>query len=211
MAGPTIDEQLESLRRRRSTPALHQRAASLHMRWLRLTGRSQALVTRSRQLRLGSVVLGVSIDRAPDNGAPDNGAPANGAPGNVAPNDGARDNQVAVATLSDAHAPPFDDAAPTEGRTPGGIVGFRLRGVIEGEPVFADWTPEAPVASDALMVRAGIVVRLGETFVGTDGWELDASLDEGPTRALLTFMRACDRVESVSVSLGTASDGSRPY
>lgn len=81
-------------------------------------------------------------------------------------------------------------------------VGFRLEGCIDGHQVQGCWTPRGVAASDDLLRRAQVVVALGDTFGGFDGGTLRAALDRGPTQALLTLMRACDRVESVSVTVG---------
>ena len=81
-------------------------------------------------------------------------------------------------------------------------VGFRLEGRIDGHRVQGSWTPRGVAASDDLLRRAQVVVALGDTFGGFDGGTLQAALDRGPTQALLTLMRACDRVESVSVTVG---------
>lgn len=79
--------------------------------------------------------------------------------------------------------------------------GFHLQGVVDGIRVTAEWTDGRVVGSEALLQRADLVVRLGETFGGADGAVVDAGLDGGPTRALLTCMRACDSIEGVSVRL----------
>ena len=99
---------------------------------------------------------------------------------------------------------------PADGDGRLAAVGFRLEGTIEGDQVVAEWTSGGVTASAPLLVRADLVVRLGDVFVGSDGSEVPAALDGGPSRALLTFMRACDNVRAVSVSLGPAADGRRP-
>src|SRR5579864_1675693 len=119
MAGATIDEQLANLRRRRTTPAPHERAASLRADSQRIIERSDVLLSRSRRLRLESAWL-----RVVTGAAPGGAAPAAEAPG----------------------PPSLVDAAPGACGGSGAILGFRLRGVIDGEPVVADWTPHGPIA-----------------------------------------------------------------
>ena len=84
--------------------------------------------------------------------------------------------------------------------------GFHLQGVVDGMRVTAEWAAGRVVGSEALLVRADLVVRLGESFAGADGALVEAGLDDGPTRALLTCMRACDRIEGVSVRLSEPDD-----
>lgn len=84
--------------------------------------------------------------------------------------------------------------------------GFHLLGVVDGARVTAEWTAGRLVASESLLVRADLVVRLGERFGGFDNdAAIPAGLDGGPTRALLTCMRACDQIEGVCVRLDPTS------
>ena len=176
MAGATADEKLVGAESRGSFTALCERAASLRHTSAQIRRHSDLLRVWSRRLRVDSVRQHL-------------------------PAEGGTSEEVPSAT----QAPPADRAVTSEQRSSGDTLGFRLRGVVDGAPVVADWTPGGPVASDALMVRADLVVRLAERFVGADGRQLAASLEGSPTQALLTFIRACDRVESVTTHLGVAS------
>ena len=99
---------------------------------------------------------------------------------------------------------------PPDGEGGLAAVGFRLEGTIDGDQVVAEWTSGGMTASAPLLHRADLVVRLGEFFVGSDGSQLPAALDGGPSRALLTLMRACDNVQAVSMTLGPPPDGHQP-
>ena len=72
---------------------------------------------------------------------------------------------------------------------------FRLHGVVGGEQVDAMWLGQELRASEALLAQARVVVALGDVLA--DG--RPAALSD-PTRALLTLVRACDRVTSVELS-----------
>lgn len=81
---------------------------------------------------------------------------------------------------------------------------FRLRGTVSGEPVEALWLGAAMQASEALLARAEVVVALGDVLA--DG--RPAALSDA-TAALLTLVRACDRVTSVELSTRRRRDPSR--
>ena len=83
----------------------------------------------------------------------------------------------------------------------GDTVAFRLEGVVAGQPVVAQWTGDGLVVSEELLTRADLVVRLREEFAHPCGSIITASLTDGPLRALLTVMRACDVVHFVSLDL----------
>ena len=82
-----------------------------------------------------------------------------------------------------------------------GTVAFRLKGVVAGQAVEARWTDQSLTLSEELLTRADLVVRLGEVFTHPDGPTIPASLTDGPLRALLTVMRACDVVHYASIDL----------
>ena len=86
----------------------------------------------------------------------------------------------------------------------GDTVAFRLEGVVAGQPVVAQWTEDGLVVSEELFTRSDLVVRLGEEFAHPDGSIITASLTDGPLRALLTVMRACDVVHFASLDLAGA-------
>ena len=102
---------------------------------------------------------------------------------------------------------------PTVGATAADTVAFRLEGVVAGQPVVAQWNEDGLLVSEELLTRADLVVRLGEVFSHPDGSIITASLTDGPLRALLTVMRACDVVHYASVDLATeegAAGGTSP-
>lgn len=93
-----------------------------------------------------------------------------------------------------------DEARRLRRHRPAAEVGFHLEGVVEGAVVWADWTPGGLTTGLPLRQRADLVVALGDR-IGCPGQEVVACLDGTPTSALLTLMRACDRVRSVSLHI----------
>jgi hypothetical protein len=90
---------------------------------------------------------------------------------------------------------------------------FEISGLVDGALSSARWGPTSGlVCSSELRQRVEVVVALGETFAGEgDAPGVVASLDAGPTAALLTVMRSFTRVTSVEMRGGafgvsTASD-----
>ncbi len=84
---------------------------------------------------------------------------------------------------------------------------FVLRGEVEGHPVRAMWFRGSLLASPELRQRAEVLVALGARFrVADQGRALTANLDE-PAAALLTMIRACDRVRVAE--FGAAPRGAR--
>ena len=76
---------------------------------------------------------------------------------------------------------------------------FALRGVVDDLPVRAWWSRQSLRASPSLLRRAELIVAMGERFVVEEGARV-VSADLGrPTSALVTLIRACDRVGAVSV------------
>lgn len=99
-----------------------------------------------------------------------------------------------------------DEARRLRRHRPGADVGFHLEGLVDGSAVWADWTPGGLATCLPLRQRADLVVALGDS-IGDPGLEVPACLDGSPTSALLTLMRACDRVCSVSLHIRSlASD-----
>lgn len=90
--------------------------------------------------------------------------------------------------------------------TAGDTVAFRLEGVVAGQPVVAYWSDDGLVVSEELHTRADLVVRLGEVFAHPGGSTITASLTDGPLRALLTVMRACDVVHYASIDMAAEDD-----
>jgi hypothetical protein len=78
---------------------------------------------------------------------------------------------------------------------------FRVTGWVDGEPVQVVWSRGRYHCGKALLDRAALVVAMGDEF--TDGAErrITATLDD-PLAALLTFIRACDKIEHVGLSQG---------
>jgi hypothetical protein len=86
-----------------------------------------------------------------------------------------------------------------------GIASFTLEGVVEHREVRAEWRDGRLLADPLLLERAHLVVGLGEQFAVPDTDPLTASLTGLPIVALLTLMRACDRVRQVDVSAPAAT------
>ena len=82
------------------------------------------------------------------------------------------------------------------------IEGFRVDGLVDGQPVTAvlvDGRLDCPIE---LRTRAEIVVALGETF-GGDGLPcVRASLTDDPTAMLLTVLRAMSLVRHIAIDSG---------
>ncbi len=76
---------------------------------------------------------------------------------------------------------------------------FSLQGVIEQRVVHAEWRDDRLVADPLLLERAHLLVGLGEEFLSPNAGPFVASLTGLPIVALLTLMRACDRVQIVDV------------
>ena len=70
---------------------------------------------------------------------------------------------------------------------------FELRGQLGDRVVRASFTGGRLSCDPELETQARLLVALGERFVG-EGRIVHASLEEGWLSALLTLMRACDRV-----------------
>ena len=83
---------------------------------------------------------------------------------------------------------------------------FEISGLVDGALSSARWGPSSGlVCSSELRDRVEVVVALGETFAGDgdgDAPGVVASLDAGPTAALLTVMRSFTRVTSVEMQGG---------
>lgn len=75
---------------------------------------------------------------------------------------------------------------------------FELLGQFGDRVVRASFTGERLSCDPELETQAHLLVALGERFVGADRTVL-ASLDDGWLPALLTLMRACDRVLHLEV------------
>jgi hypothetical protein len=76
---------------------------------------------------------------------------------------------------------------------------FSLEGVIEDRTVHAEWRDGRLMADPLLLERAQLVVGLEDQFLSPDASPLTASLNGLPIVALLTLMRACDRVRQIDV------------
>lgn len=74
---------------------------------------------------------------------------------------------------------------------------FVLRGGLDDERVRAVWSRGGLVVSESLRRRGELLVSMGEEFEDPDrGVVVRAALDDS-LPAMLTLLRACDRVESV--------------
>jgi hypothetical protein len=87
-------------------------------------------------------------------------------------------------------------------QAPGGAASLRffvLHGGVEGNPVKAWWLAGTLTTSRELRDRAELLVHLDERFeLGPGDLSIAAALDD-PLAALLTLVRACDRIRSVLV------------
>lgn len=80
-----------------------------------------------------------------------------------------------------------------------GIEGFRVDGLIDGQPVTAVSNGEGLECPPELLARAELLVDLRETFGGGDLPYVTASLTDGPTAMFLTVLRAMSVVHSVEL------------
>lgn len=74
---------------------------------------------------------------------------------------------------------------------------FVVRGGLDGEPVRAVWTRRGLLASRTLQRRGELLVSMGERFEAPERGAVVAADLGQPLPALLTLLRACDRVENV--------------
>ena len=90
-------------------------------------------------------------------------------------------------------------------------VAFEVEGIVDGVASVARWGPRSGlVCSPELRGRAEVVVAMGETFGGDGAAPLVvASLDGGPTAALLTILRSFTRV--TSINMGSRAFGASPF
>ena len=79
--------------------------------------------------------------------------------------------------------------------------GWALEGVLEGNRVYARWDPhEHRLDADLdLIVRAEVIVAMGDTFVCPESSTIVTASLEDAFPALLTTIRAMDLVTSVVV------------
>lgn len=77
---------------------------------------------------------------------------------------------------------------------------FVVHGEIEGKTVRAVWSRGSLVCSAALRQRGELLVAMGEEFGLEPGGPVLPAGFEDPAAAMLTFMRACDRVNKVQFS-----------
>ena len=80
---------------------------------------------------------------------------------------------------------------------------FEVSGVVEGENVRARWEHGSLRLSPSLRQRGSLLMALGESFsTGEVDFEADLS---SALPALLTVLRACDRVAELRVCLGAST------
>jgi hypothetical protein len=79
---------------------------------------------------------------------------------------------------------------------------FVVRGLVDGTPATARWTPTSFDCDREIERRVDVIVAMGDTFTNdaVPDFEAIASLDGPPLVALLTVMRAFSLVTSVEVS-----------
>jgi hypothetical protein len=88
--------------------------------------------------------------------------------------------------------------------------GFRVQGLIDGQPVAATLTRGRLICDPALRARADLLVDLQEVFSDEEGRPRYVASLEGPEVAVaLTLLRACDRVAGLSlvIAMPSAADG----
>jgi hypothetical protein len=78
---------------------------------------------------------------------------------------------------------------------------FTVRGIVDGRPTTARWSPGKLDCGEHLMQRAQVVVAMGEHFAPpwSPATSVLASLDGPPVIVLLTVMRAFSRVTSIDL------------
>jgi hypothetical protein len=79
------------------------------------------------------------------------------------------------------------------------VMSFLLDGIIDSHAVHAEWRDNRLVADPLLLERAELLVDLREQFLPGEADAFTASLTGTPVVALLTLMRACDRVRGIDV------------
>jgi hypothetical protein len=87
------------------------------------------------------------------------------------------------------------------------VMSFALDGIIESHPVHAEWRDNRLVADPLLLERAELLVDLQEQFLPGEADAFTASLTGPAVVALLTLMRACDRVRGIDVLAPRAGPG----
>lgn len=73
---------------------------------------------------------------------------------------------------------------------------FVVHGEVDGRPARAVWSRFGLLATEALARRGAVLVAIGEEFADPRGSSIRADLSQ-PAPALLTLVRACDRVSFV--------------
>jgi hypothetical protein len=98
----------------------------------------------------------------------------------------------------------FDDGTTRIGRVDATRAWFTLRGIVDGRPSTARWSPGHLDCDDQLWQRVEVVVAMGERFAVPWSREttLAASLVGPPVIVLLTVMRAFSRVMSIDLHGG---------
>ena len=88
-------------------------------------------------------------------------------------------------------------------RRPGGIETFRVEGLLEGEPVNAEWDGRWVVASTNLLVYADLALAVddafGETAIGA--WLDEGVVTGGPEQLMLALVTSCDAIDVAEYDL----------
>jgi hypothetical protein len=94
----------------------------------------------------------------------------------------------------------FDDGTMRVGRVETNAW-FTVRGIVDGRPATARWSPGNIECDDELRQRIQVVVAMGEQFFAPWSPEtsLPASVIEPPVSVLLTVMRAFSRVTAIDL------------
>jgi hypothetical protein len=80
---------------------------------------------------------------------------------------------------------------------------FAVRGFVDGRPTAARWRDDQLTCDPAVLVRARLVVALGDAFEVEGAEPLRASLTGPPLAVMLTIIRAFSRVTAVEVAQGS--------
>ena len=112
-----------------------------------------------------------------------------------------RANELRMAALETRFRVPFDGTTTRLGGLGEPTAWFTVRGVVDGRPSMARWSPGHLDCDDELTQRIEIVVAMGERF--SPPWSpetsLPASVVEPPVIVLLTIMRAFSRVTAIDL------------
>jgi len=114
-----------------------------------------------------------------------------------------RANELRAAAW-ETRRPSFDDRTTRVARVDETNAWFTVRGIVDGQPTTARWTPGYLDCDYRLLQRVQVVIAMGEKFSLPSSPEttLPASVVEPPVIVLLTVMRALSRLTSIDLHAG---------